>query len=146
MRKFTKILAAAAVAGMAAIPMSSQAWWGPWGGGNDGWNDDSGSGAGDFDFNMSGRTHSNMYNRGYGGYYPYYGGYPYGGYGYPYGGYGGYPYGGGYGGYPYGGYGGYPYGGGWGGPYHPYGGGPYGAYGRSAPQQQQQPADSGNQQ
>lgn len=137
MRKLTKALAAAAVVGMAAIPLSSQAFWG-WGGpwNSNGLND--GTGAGDFDFNMSGRTHSNMYNRNYGGYYPYYGGYPYGGYGYPYGGYGA-PYGGGY-------YGG-PYGGGYPGAYGaPYGGGYPGAYGRPGPQQQQQPSsNSGNQ-
>jgi Sulphur globule protein len=112
MKKLTKTLCVAAVAGALAIPFTAaQAWWGggPWGGGpggwgdgwgNDGWGDGWGDGYGDMDFSMSAGGHGSGYGRGrgYGRGYGYgYGGYPYGGWGGPYGGYGG-PYG--YGGYP----------------------------------------------
>ncbi|MBF0256002.1 MAG: sulfur globule family protein [Gammaproteobacteria bacterium] len=91
MRKFNKILGAAAIAGAAAITMQSAHAWGPWGGGPGGWNNGNdwfGDGFGDFNMNMSGR--GNGWGRGYNSYAPYYGA-PYGYGGYPYGGYGGYP-------------------------------------------------------
>ena len=119
MKRIGKLIAAAAIAGAAALPMSANAWWGwgpGWGGGPwNGW----GNGWGDGAFDLSFGARSNLYGSGYGYNNPYYwGGYPYGGY--PYGGY---P----YGGYPYGGY---PYGGGWGAPY----GMPYAPAAPAAPQ------------
>jgi hypothetical protein len=89
MQKLSKIFGAAAIAGVAALSMSSaQAWWGGpgWGGpgyGNSGWGDMFGDTFGDMDFNMSARGSGtgSGYGRGY-GYgqrYPYWGGYgPYG--------------------------------------------------------------------
>ncbi|WP_295392531.1 sulfur globule family protein, partial [Thiolapillus sp.] len=59
MSKFTKLLGATAIAGFAALSMSSaSAWWGPWG--DRGYNNNSwdnmgdwlGDGSGDANFNM----------------------------------------------------------------------------------------------
>ena len=100
MRKFSKVLGAAAIAGAAMTVGTAHAWWGggPWGGypGSSSWGDNwFGDGYGDFNMSMSGGGHGRGWNR-YNSYY--------GPWGYP-GGWGGYP--GGYGGYPY--RGGYPY-------------------------------------
>ena len=108
MNIFARTAAAAAFIGAVALPMSANAWWGPWGSGGGPW-----SGMtdmfGDVDANFSSRG----WGRGHGYGYPYYGygyGPGYGGWGGgPWGGYGGGPWG--YGGGPWGGYGGYPYGG-----------------------------------
>ncbi|OQX36654.1 MAG: sulfur globule protein CV1, partial [Candidatus Sedimenticola endophacoides] len=61
MRKMTKMIGVAAIAGAAALAMQpAQAWWGgpwgggPWGGGpwgNNGWGDGWGDGFGDFNMN-----------------------------------------------------------------------------------------------
>ena len=98
-----KLAMAAAIAAVVALPLQSQAWGGPWGGGpwgNSGYGGGPWSGLGD----MFGDVDANFSSRGWGrgsGY-----GYPYaGGYGYPGGGYGypGYGYGAPYGyGVPYG--------------------------------------------
>lgn len=90
MKKLAMAAAIAAVVG--AMPLQSQAWGGPWGGGpwgNSGYGGGPWSGLGD----MFGDVDANFSSRGWGrgsGYgYPHYGGY--------YGPYGGYP---GWGGYP----------------------------------------------
>ena len=105
MRKISKVLGVAAIAGAGAFLMSSaHAFWGggPWGGGgHDWWNDMMGDGYGDFNMSMSGGGRG--FGRGYNRYRDYYGYGPYG--------WGGGPWGGGGPGY-----------GGWGAPY----GAPYG--------------------
>ena len=89
MKKLAMAAAVAAVVGVAALPMQSQAWWGGPGGYGGGPFSGLGDMFGDIDANFSSRG----WGRGSGYGYPQYGGYygPYGGYGYPYGGGYGYP-------------------------------------------------------
>jgi len=80
--KLKSVLAAAALAGAAALPFqSAEAWWGPgYGGGpwsNSGWGDMLGDGAFDMSFSGRGRGTGSGYGYGYNNPY-YYGGYPYG--------------------------------------------------------------------
>jgi hypothetical protein len=89
MKKLSSVLAAAAFAGVSALPATAQAWGGPWGGWGpwDTWSD--AFGGGNMNFNMS----SYGSGRGYSHYSPW--GYPGYGWGGPWGGYpgafGGYP-------------------------------------------------------
>ncbi|MCU0936959.1 MAG: sulfur globule protein CV1 [Gammaproteobacteria bacterium] len=98
MKNFAKVAALAALLGAAAMPLQTQAWGGPWGGGGPWGNSGYGGGPWSGLTDMFGDMDANFSSRGWGrgsGY-----GYPHAGsyYG-PYGGYGGYP---GYGGAPYG--------------------------------------------